>query len=161
MTLPNTSLDVDFMWLRDHCRCPKCYNQATSQRSLPFLSISSDIKPHSCQLSKDESKLLVTCWFSCIIKCQISTTYNFDVPGPDGHKSEYDSSWLQRYLESKFRMRYLNKMNQMRVLWEEGKAPSLIKSNYFNLVEKDDKSTLNEIVSSLLKYGMAVIEKVI
>jgi len=58
-------------------------------------------------------------------------------------------------------LRYLDKMYQMRTLWEEGKAPSLIKSNYFNLVEKNDKSTLNETVLSLLKYGMAVIEKVI
>jgi hypothetical protein len=49
----------------------------------------------------------------------------------------------------------------MRVLWEEGKAPSLIKTNYFQLVEKDEKSSLKQTVLSLLKYGMAVIEKVI
>lgn len=52
-------------------------------------------------------------------------------------------------------------MYQLRVLWEEGNTTSLNKTNYFNLVEKNDKSSLNQTVESLLKFGMAAIEKVI
>jgi hypothetical protein len=64
-------------------------------------------------------------------------------------------------LETQKRKRHLNKMHNLRVLWEDGKVPDLPKVNYFNLVEKGEEDSLKTTVLSLLKHGMAVVEQVL
>lgn len=41
------SLKLDLFWLRDHCRCEKCYDQSTHQRKISVLDIPDDIKTKS------------------------------------------------------------------------------------------------------------------
>lgn len=52
-------LKLDFMWLRDHCRCDDCYNSSNANRIVNILDIPNDIsiKSHSVE----NAKLLVVC----------------------------------------------------------------------------------------------------
>ncbi|XP_059491257.1 trimethyllysine dioxygenase, mitochondrial isoform X2 [Neocloeon triangulifer] len=133
-------IEVDFLWLRDHCRCSQCYNAATSQRSLPFLSISENIRPLSCDISSDFTNLIIS-W-------------------PDGHTSRYALNWLCGLLEPNLRFKKLNKLFDLRKLWEDGKNPTLPRIDYVDLVEKKEEASLKEAVLSLLEYGIASINKV-
>lgn len=65
-------LKLNYIWLRDHCRCNTCYNHTTNQRNCDILDIPLNIQPQSSAIEGD--KLIIT-W-------------------PDGHKSEYLLDWL-------------------------------------------------------------------
>ncbi|KAJ3108562.1 hypothetical protein HDU97_000844 [Phlyctochytrium planicorne] len=84
----NGHLDVNFgghvgsssfqpVWLRDHCKCPKCYHAGTKQRLLSTVDISKDIRVQSATLSKDFGSVQIT-W-------------------PDGHESKFDLAWLKTH----------------------------------------------------------------
>lgn len=45
---------VNYYWLRDHCRCEKCYDKSTSQRKFNFMEISLDIKPKTYEIIEDK-----------------------------------------------------------------------------------------------------------
>lgn len=65
------------IWLRDHCRCPKCFHPATKQRLLDTFEIPTDIAP--LHIEAKVEGLEVT-W-----------------PSQDPHVSLYPWSWLQRH----------------------------------------------------------------
>lgn len=48
------SLKLDLLWLRDHCRCEKCYDHSTFQRKLSILDIPEDIRTENYNI-KDET----------------------------------------------------------------------------------------------------------
>ena len=52
-------LKVSCFWLRDHCRCDKCYNHSTNQRKISIRSIPLDIRAASAKVTGDQ--LTVTC----------------------------------------------------------------------------------------------------
>ncbi|KAH8552225.1 trimethyllysine dioxygenase [Umbelopsis sp. PMI_123] len=72
----NTGSLYQNVWLRDHCRCPKCYHPQTRQRLVNTFAIPVDIKPRSVQ--SDESGLTVV-WDN------------------DEHKSVYEWTWLKNH----------------------------------------------------------------
>lgn len=43
-------LKLDLLWLRDHCRCKKCYDHSTFQRKISILDIPDDIGAKSYDL---------------------------------------------------------------------------------------------------------------
>lgn len=47
-------IGINYFWLRDHCRCTKCYNIETNQRTLDILNVPLDIEPHECKITDDE-----------------------------------------------------------------------------------------------------------
>ncbi|CAO3695198.1 hypothetical protein G6F70_006257 [Rhizopus microsporus] len=59
-------------WLRDHCRCEKCYHPVTRQRLVNTFDIPRDIHPTSVE----------------------STEAGLQVTWPDGHQSTYAWDWL-------------------------------------------------------------------
>lgn len=63
------------IWLRDHCRCPKCFHPITKQRLLNTFEIPSDIQPLGIQRKADGLEL----------------TWQSSEP----HVSFYPWSWLQ------------------------------------------------------------------
>ncbi|XP_065336423.1 trimethyllysine dioxygenase, mitochondrial isoform X1 [Cloeon dipterum] len=131
---------ADLMWLRDHCRCSECYNHATSQRSLPFLSIQQDISPKTWQIAENDSELHIS-W-------------------PDGHTSKYKIQWLFENLDPETATKNLDKMHNLRKLWEDSKAPEVPDINYFELVEKSCPVSLEKAVLSLLQHGIISVIKV-
>lgn len=62
-------------WLRDHCRCEKCYHPATRQRLVDTFSIPRDIAPTAID----------------------STEEGLKVTWPDGHLSLYAWDWLHTH----------------------------------------------------------------
>lgn len=60
-SFPNGSIRLSNIWLRDHCRCIKCYSE-TFQRRGNILDIPLDIHPINCQLN-DDDVLTVDCEF--------------------------------------------------------------------------------------------------
>lgn len=59
------NFSVSFFWLRDHCRCERCYDFSTHQRIFNFLDIPIDIKPTEHSID-DGNKLNVICKSSFI-----------------------------------------------------------------------------------------------
>jgi len=64
------------VWLRDHCRCPKCYHPETRQRLVNTFAIPVDIQPRSIQVNENG---LTVIWDN------------------DEHKSVYDWAWLKNH----------------------------------------------------------------
>lgn len=55
------SLKVDSYWLRDHCRCEKCYNARTSQRLFSLVDMPKDLKAKDVAYLKNDTLLEITC----------------------------------------------------------------------------------------------------
>ena len=68
-----------YPWLRDNCRCDSCYSHSTYSRTACFLDLDVEAVPQDVALSSDGNSL--------------------DIKWPDGHTSEYPTSWL---LENRF-----------------------------------------------------------
>lgn len=68
-----------YFWLRDHCRCKKCYNNITAQRKLNVNEIPSDIKVVAADIK--DGVLEVICEYSDFLvegECQsYSITLSF------------------------------------------------------------------------------------
>lgn len=54
----SSSIKLNFYWLRDHCRCDKCYDVGTAQRKFNFMDIPLTIRPKSYEVGE---KLCVVC----------------------------------------------------------------------------------------------------
>jgi hypothetical protein len=54
-----TPIKLNYLWLRDHCRCQKCYLMETFQRKINLLDIPLDIVPEVYDF--DDQQLHVTC----------------------------------------------------------------------------------------------------
>ncbi|XP_055837951.1 trimethyllysine dioxygenase, mitochondrial [Episyrphus balteatus] len=131
------SLELDEFWLRDHCRCKKCYNVDTKQRKFSLLDLPDDVSAKRVIKSEDEKNLIII-W-------------------SDGHESKYSfeflfNSQLSNYLKSKD--------SSTRVLWDSSKIAN---SNYADvklsdLVRRQDE--VHEVVESLWCYGLALVEEV-
>ncbi|KAI4462095.1 gamma-butyrobetaine hydroxylase-related [Holotrichia oblita] len=75
----DTSAKFHYFWLRDHCRCPKCYNHVTNQINNDVKTIPFNIRPKFCE--EVEGKLNIT-W-------------------PDEHKTEYDINLLKKLISTR------------------------------------------------------------
>ncbi|KZV64432.1 Trimethyllysine dioxygenase [Peniophora sp. CONT] len=64
------------LWLRDHCRCSKCFHPVTKQRLVPTFEIPSDIQPASVTAKPEGLEII---W----------------QPASAPHTSVYPWSWLQ------------------------------------------------------------------
>lgn len=74
LELPNngTTIRLNFYWLRDHCRCEKCFDKNTSQRKFNFMDISLDIRPKS-HVVKD-GQLTVVCKYILVQNLNVMQT---------------------------------------------------------------------------------------
>ncbi|XP_037779925.1 trimethyllysine dioxygenase, mitochondrial-like [Penaeus monodon] len=131
---PHT-LALTYPWLRDHCRCPKCYNYKTFQRIHDVYKIPLNIRPASVKTNKDG---VVLEW-------------------PDGHKSQYDYKFLwQNSFESK-----RTSFKEQRVLWTAAKFPKEpLTTVPLSELTKPDKEGLKKLISSIMKYGFGFISEV-
>lgn len=60
LSVPGLKTKLDFFWLRDHCRCPKCYNHDTNQRRIGIRDIGLDIRATSSEVKGDQLKVECT-----------------------------------------------------------------------------------------------------
>ncbi|KIY68850.1 Trimethyllysine dioxygenase [Cylindrobasidium torrendii FP15055 ss-10] len=122
------------VWLRDHCRCPKCFHPVTKQRLLNTFEIPLDITPIHVE-SKPEGMLVS--W-----------------PSTTGHQSLYPWTWLQENsYDPPLRQQaaYDNK-----VLWGSKiqKAPPTVT---YEQVMQDDELGLFRWLSNVDKFGFSFV----
>ncbi|XP_071509588.1 trimethyllysine dioxygenase, mitochondrial-like [Diadema antillarum] len=72
ITVDGKTFKTSYIWLRDHCRCPECYDHACLQNFVHIAAIPTDIKPKRVTLNGDELCLI---W-------------------PDDHLTTYSMQWL-------------------------------------------------------------------
>lgn len=63
LSVPGLDTKLDFIWLRDHCRCNKCYNHGTNQRRLAIRDIPLDIRATSTKVDGDQLTVNCECLF--------------------------------------------------------------------------------------------------
>lgn len=56
-------VEIPLIWLRDHCRCPLCYNYDTLQKIVDLDLVRRDLNPASIKLDEVEETLSVECEF--------------------------------------------------------------------------------------------------
>lgn len=129
---------VSYVWLRDHCRCNGCFNHETFQRTFSILDLPRDVKPVSYEIRHEA----------------------LNVVWKDGHSSSYQlefifNSQLPAYKES-LALKYLKP-----VLWDREtitSCPDVCRVTLNHLLCEDD--AVKQLVSSLITYGVAFIERV-
>ncbi|XP_017769680.1 PREDICTED: trimethyllysine dioxygenase, mitochondrial [Nicrophorus vespilloides] len=126
----NKVLKYNYIWLRDHCRCEKCYNRKTFQIASDINEIALDIKPTDCQKSGDNLK----------IKWQ------------DGHETVYSLPWLQS-------LEFGDKSSKKQtVLWNKNSVGNFSDSKVeANEILRKDNIGVTKLLSSILKYGFGFV----
>ncbi|XP_075152319.1 trimethyllysine dioxygenase, mitochondrial-like [Haematobia irritans] len=134
------TIKVDSRWLRDHCRCPKCYNARTKQRLFNLVSMPKDLKAQDLKYSKEDSFLEIT-W-------------------QDGHVSEYEIDFIANSQYDKFQNR-LVKESETQTIWD---VPTILKNKSKLHFKLGDLSTSDQVVkdlmASLYRYGLVFIDDV-
>ena len=74
--LPCAPCEVNYIWLRENCRCSQCYSADFFQTWVHPHKIPADIRPHSATISSDGLR----------------------VSWPDGHISDYNLEWLREHV---------------------------------------------------------------
>ncbi|GJQ76032.1 hypothetical protein Trydic_g18085 [Trypoxylus dichotomus] len=128
----STPVQFHYFWLRDHCRCPKCFNFTTHQISNDVSTIPFDIRPKFCE--EDGNKLRIT-W-------------------PDGHKTEYELSLLRDLTSTRA------KPQRDIVLWNAEKLDSFKDTSITCKEYYEAEDGKRRLLRSLLKYGFGFITNV-
>ncbi|XP_046415648.1 trimethyllysine dioxygenase, mitochondrial isoform X1 [Neodiprion fabricii] len=129
LEIPNAEpITIFHQWLRDHCRCAECYNDTTNQRKLSILDFPPDIFPREYNLSDGV----------------------LDVIWDGGHRSKYQISWLVK------NARFLGDNQERKITpvpWF--KLPDVARVELNSYMNTD--AGLSEVLSSLLRYGVAFV----
>ncbi|KAJ3058099.1 hypothetical protein HK102_010692, partial [Quaeritorhiza haematococci] len=126
-------------WLRDHCRCEKCFHSVTKQRLVETVEIPLDIRPASMELHEHEKKLKVT-WAN------------------DGHQSIFDFAWLRTH---SYNPRLAEEVTRKRekILWDGSLASNLPIVKYEDVMKPDD-SGLAKWLEHIDTYGIGFVDGV-
>ncbi|XP_050544699.1 trimethyllysine dioxygenase, mitochondrial-like [Daktulosphaira vitifoliae] len=125
----NKKFSVNIVWLRDSCRCPKCYNSLYSSRITTIDNFLTTTKIKILSYKEDKNTVIVE-W-------------------SDGHNSTYDIKWIYDIWTPN---------NQSNILphycfgKELGSLPPKISVDRVNQTEGQ-----HELVESILKYGVGII----
>ncbi|PSN42314.1 hypothetical protein C0J52_18217 [Blattella germanica] len=128
------SLKLSYVWLRDHCRCYKCYNHTTNQRSLDLLDIPPDIQPESSSIKDNELEIR---WM-------------------DGHVSRYLLHWLW---DNTYNQYVAARTHDYQLWSKESKEIKKIAQedvDHFMATEKG----LFDVVKSLVDFGVGFVTNV-
>ncbi|KAL0276202.1 UNVERIFIED_CONTAM: hypothetical protein PYX00_003816 [Menopon gallinae] len=121
-----------YLWLRDHCRCDKCYNSITAQRKLNIDEIPTDVKVETAGI--DNGVLKVT-W-------------------EGGHESRYPISWLESCLFENYR----KLLRREYKLWDGSDVThaSIARVDHDELLKSDAR--LTDLMRSLVDYGVGFVK---
>ncbi|GLG96256.1 Uncharacterized protein GBIM_03062 [Gryllus bimaculatus] len=125
-------LNFNLIWLRDHCRCPECYNYSTNQKRCSILDIARNASVKECTVENNILKIIWT----------------------DNHKSTFSLEWLTQFYNN-------TKKCECPVLWNKRIMKSLnIKSIDVKDFLYSDKGIL-ELLTSILHFGVGFIKNVL
>ncbi|XP_022909628.2 trimethyllysine dioxygenase, mitochondrial [Onthophagus taurus] len=127
------NLKIHYIWLRDHCRCEKCYNQKTNQIMSDVLKIPKNIKPVDCVKINDKLKIT---W-------------------KDGHLTEFSLNYLSNLYKT-------TKLPQNESFYWNSNQIKNIKELYVTSKEyfKKDQTGLKLVLKNILKYGIGFVTEV-
>lgn len=125
------------VWLRDHCRCEKCFNYSTYQREYDMLHMPLDIKPTQATSSGEQLHLT---W-------------------PDGHTTVYNAEWLQNH-EYKTRPSIRKGTLVEPFLWNKQRITSVdLPQVTYQSVLEDDKDCFKASFS-IEKFGFVFVHDI-
>ncbi len=121
-----------YIWLRDHCLCPKCYDPSSRQKISNLGDLTDDIKPFSVQWQ--DNQLLI----------------NWDKDS--SHQSIFSLSWL---LDHAYDPTPKTELSSQRILWDRGwlEAQKIEWPNYCT----DNEKTWCDLLD---KLGFVVLRNV-
>ncbi|XP_068204238.1 trimethyllysine dioxygenase, mitochondrial [Palaemon carinicauda] len=129
------SLGLSYVWLRDHCRCPECYNYVTNQRKQDMQKIPLNIRPASVKTTND----------------------GLEIQWPDGHKTEYEYKFLW---QNTYEGRRTSHKRSHR-LWNANTFP---KENLTTVpltdIRSPENNGLKRLLSSIVTHGFGFISQV-
>ncbi|TPX46766.1 trimethyllysine dioxygenase [Synchytrium endobioticum] len=125
----------NFIWLRDHCRCPKCHHTITKQRLVDTFSIPGDIRPSSV-VTDDLNDTLIITW------------------SHDNHQSIFPLSFLRQHsyapsLPERPALRH-------KVLWNASLADALPITRFEDVMNSDQG--LAQWLLHLDVYGFGIVD---
>ncbi|RHZ45572.1 hypothetical protein Glove_669g14 [Diversispora epigaea] len=127
------------LWLRDHCKCSKCYHQITKQRLLDTFSIPEDIKPLSISPGSSGVEII---W-----------------SGNDEHKSFFNWNWLRRH---SYDPKFINSqqiLNNKKTLWNAAKIKDNLPIVQYHKVMQN-KEDLAIWLKNIDEFGFCFIDNV-
>ncbi|KAK7086523.1 hypothetical protein SK128_012504 [Halocaridina rubra] len=131
---PHT-LGLSYIWLRDHCKCPDCYDNFTKQRKLDIQKVPLNIRPASTKTTKE----------------------GLEIKWPDGHKSEYTYKYLWQNTYEGWNASYKNPQR----LWKAATFPSpQLTTVPLSDILDPKKDGLKRLISSIIVHGLGFISEV-
>lgn len=122
-----------FVWLRDNCRCTKCYHPSSYQRLALMADLDPEVKPTGEELS-DEGSLLKVTW-------------------PDNHVGEYPSRWLRHH---QFDKGFYDPIGDIKPKpWGSELGGNIPKYKYDEVL--NDSDVLFEWLKTMYETGLAVL----
>lgn len=151
----STSIRLNHFWLRDHCRCEKCYDKETSQRKFNLLDIPLDIRCESYEVKN--GILHLKCKYHTYQILNYNLNHQFIFSGPDNHESSFDLDFLYNS-QYENRKKFYEQPNK--ILWNNENIQDFdyARVNLSDLI--CDDNVVQKVLASLVKYGVAFIEKV-
>lgn len=130
-------LKYPWLWLRDNCQCPQCFNSQMQSRTINWRYFDTNIQPKDCS-GKNES---------------------LNIEWSDGHKSEYAFDWLKKRefikdVQEEWLQTYYK---PKQVPWNSSNFHEILKRfNYTKIIESDEE--LLHWLKALATGGVAIIE---
>ena len=121
-------------WLRDHCKCDKCWHPQTHQRLFETCSIDPELAIE--QTSVAEKRILVR-W-------------------KDGHSSSFDTEWLKRhsYDPPNLKDKKIQLIDSAKQLWKKDTVPEQPEVDYEQVMLDDaNVDGLKKWLQNIDKYG--------
>ncbi|CAG0917146.1 unnamed protein product [Notodromas monacha] len=128
-----------WVWLRDNCQCPKCFQPSAKARLLVMKDLDVDCFPSEVKLEGSDVK----------------------VTWQDGHESLWNPDWLQQHIfddEKTLKSRETLLRNK-RIMWKEDFQPKDIPKGQFGQVLTSDEKLL-EFLVNLEVHGIHLLENV-
>ncbi|KAK3875066.1 hypothetical protein Pcinc_020052 [Petrolisthes cinctipes] len=128
----DTSSRYPYVWLRENCQCPSCFNSDAVARL--FLTDDLDLHVHPKDIQVCDG--------------------NLEVVWNDGHTSQYTGEWLyQRAFTPQARELQRSSYRLSRVLW--GRELEVPRIDYRSAMEKDE--SMLELLVLLERYGVVIL----
>ena len=124
-----------YVWLRDNCRCSKCFHPSSLGRLVLMANLDPEIIPAKAEVNVTDQELHIQ-W-------------------PDKHTSQFPLSWLW---ENQFSQMPKDPVSEPSQRYWGSEMQNKIPTFTFKDLQNSDKS-LHDWIESLLVYGLALIKE--
>ncbi|XP_047487532.1 gamma-butyrobetaine dioxygenase-like [Penaeus chinensis] len=127
-----------FIWLRDNCQCPQCFDSSTLSRKILLQDLSRDVHPTAVEVTKDGQGVALN-W-------------------SDGHSSVFSASWLlRRAFNSSSRGQRLQDIKLKKILWNSEKIKDLPQAKFSDLLAND--VALLKFLQEVEQLGLCIVKE--